>query len=325
MDNTNTNTTTPGNQVVWGAALAAGLSNFPAITHILNTEGLSSDPSALITFMGDPTTTASQALYALLSSLNNAQAAARDEITISQHQLRLVNEQLRDATEQVRSKSALLDRLTERLTEAPVPRASDRRISRDPEPFSGNDKNIANRQETYGTWKSQVRLNFAQDSNVFNTEKRRILHICGLLSGQAYQNNWDLLDAVTQHPDDPSSWEWTTAEAALTALDRQYETLDLSLSASIAFDKCYQKSRPFQNFLAEFTGLAKKCKKTEEQKVEALKKKVSESIAKALSTLDAPPPRNDFTAWAAKCQTFYDNQQEYEHNHQSRNIPRQSA
>jgi hypothetical protein len=46
-----------------------------------------------------------------------------------------------------------------------------------------------------------------------------------------------------------------------------------------------------------------------------LKKKVSESIAKALSTLDNPPARNDFTAWAAKCQTFYNNQQEYEHNH----------
>jgi hypothetical protein len=104
----------------------------------------------------------------------------------------------------------------------------------------------------------------------------------------------------------------------LAALDRQYETLDLSLSASISFDKCFQKNRPFQNFLAEFVGLAKKCKKMEEQKVEALKKKVSKSIAKALSTLDNPLSHNDFMAWAAKCQTFYDNQQEYEHNHQSR-------
>jgi Mn-dependent DtxR family transcriptional regulator len=87
--------------------------------------------------------------------------------------------------------------------------------------------------------------------------------------------------------------------------------------ASISFDKCFQKSQPFQNFLAEFTNLAKKYKKTEEQKVEALKKKVSESIAKALSTLDNPPSQNDFAASAVKCQTFYDNQQEYEHNHQS--------
>jgi hypothetical protein len=85
------------------------------------------------------------------------------------------------------------------------------------------------------------------------------------------------------------------AEATLTALDRQYETLDLSLSTSIAFNKCHQKNRSFQNFLAKFIGLAKKCKKTEEQKVEALKKKVAEPIVKALSTLDTPPSYNDFT------------------------------
>jgi hypothetical protein len=189
-----------------------------------------------------------------------------------------------------------------------MPKRSDRRISRDPDPFSSNDKNIANRQETYATWKSQIRLNFAQDPNIFNTEKRQILHICGLLSGQAYQNNRDLLDTITKHPSDPIVWEWPSSEVALNSLDKQYETLDLSLSASISFDKCFQKSRPFQNFLAEFTNLAKKCKKTEEQKVEALKRMVSESIAKALGTLDNPPVRNDFVAWAAKCQIFYDNQ-----------------
>jgi hypothetical protein len=60
----------------------------------------------------------------------------------------------------------------------------------------------------------------------------------------------------------------------------------------------------------------------EEQKVEALKK-ISESIAKALSALDNPPAHNGFAAWAAKCQIYYDNQQEYEHNYQSHTITRQ--
>jgi hypothetical protein len=207
---------------------------------MLNTEGLSSDPLALIAFMRN--NAASEALYKVLLSLNSACIAARDEIAINQAQVRIVNEQLREAQEQARSKSALLDRLTERLTEIPVLRTLDRRISCDPELFAGDDKNIAHRQETYGTWKPQIGLNFAQDSNIFNTEKRRILHICGLLSGQAYQNNRDLLDAVTRNPDDPSFWEWTTAEAVLAVLDRQYETLDLSLSASISLDKCFQKN-----------------------------------------------------------------------------------
>jgi hypothetical protein len=168
---------------------------------MLNNEGLSSDPLALIAFMRN--NSASEALYKVLSSLNAACVAACNEIMINQAQVRIVNEQLREAQEQARSKSALLDRLTKQLTETPVSRTSDRQISRDPEPFAGDDKNIAHHQETYGTWKSQVQLNFAQDSNVFNTEKCQILHICGLLSGQAYQNNRDLLDAVTQNPNNP--------------------------------------------------------------------------------------------------------------------------
>jgi hypothetical protein len=176
----------------------------------------------------------------------------------------LANKQLYEATEQVQSRTLLLDRLTERLADASAPRVSNRRISRDSDPFSGDDKNIANRQETYATWKSQIRLNFAQDPNIFDIEKRRILHICDLLSGQAYQNNRNLLNTIMKHPSDPTVWEWPTSEVALNTLDKQYETLDLSLSASISFDKCFQKSRPFQNFLDEFTNLAKKIKKTEE-------------------------------------------------------------
>jgi uncharacterized coiled-coil protein SlyX len=93
---------------------------------MLNNKGLSSDPSALIAFMRN--NSASKALYKVLSSLNAACVTARDEITINQAQVRIVNKQLHEAQEQARSKSALLDRLTERLTETPVSRTSDRRI-----------------------------------------------------------------------------------------------------------------------------------------------------------------------------------------------------
>ena len=41
------------------------------------------------------------------------------------------------------------------------------------------------------------------------------------------------------------------------------------------------------------------------------------------SLVDNPPAHNDFAAWAAKYQIFYNNQQEYEHNYQSRTITRQ--
>ena len=138
------NTSTPTSETqaaAWGNPLAGCLSNFPVIVHMLNTEGLSSDPSALIAFMRN--NAASEALYKVLSSLNSACVAARDEIAINQAQVRIVNEQLREAQEQARSKSALLDCLTERLTETLVSRTPDRRISRDPELFASDDKNIA--------------------------------------------------------------------------------------------------------------------------------------------------------------------------------------
>jgi hypothetical protein len=168
-------------------------------------------------------------------------------------------------------------------------------------------------QEKYVSWKSQLRLSFAQDHETFNSHRTQVLHICGLLTGEAYSNNRDAIDQIVKDPD-PSTWEFKSATDMFISLDKQYETLDLSRQASIAFDNCFQKGRPFPNFLAEFNTAARQCKKTAEQKVDALKKKVQDEIALKLANLPSPPARDDFDAWAAQCQIFYDNQQEYEHN-----------
>ena len=53
MDSNANAPVTKTEMVAWGSTLASYLSDFPAIVHMLNTEGLSSDPSALITFMRD--------------------------------------------------------------------------------------------------------------------------------------------------------------------------------------------------------------------------------------------------------------------------------
>src|SRR5580692_9300241 len=112
MDPT-TDTNPPQNQtIIWATFFASCFIDFLAITYILETEGLSTDPSLLIVFIWS---NQDGALYALLSSLNNTCATAHDEVAITQNQLRLANEQLRDAIEQIRSKSSLLNRLTERL------------------------------------------------------------------------------------------------------------------------------------------------------------------------------------------------------------------
>ncbi|KAI1005739.1 hypothetical protein K3495_g2474 [Podosphaera aphanis] len=101
-------------------------------------------------------------------------------------------------------------------------------------------------------------------------------------------------------------------------MNRQFETLDLSQDTAIKFDNLQQGNRSFQNFLATFVALAAKCKKTEEQKVNALKKKVSSDIATAIKTLAQPPRRDNFDAWADQCQIFYNNQQEFNHNQKTK-------
>jgi hypothetical protein len=95
------NTSTPISETqtaAWGNTLAGCLSDFPVIVHMLNNEGLSSNPSALIAFMRN--NAASKALYKILLSLNAACVAAHNKITINQAQVRIVNEQLCEAKEQ---------------------------------------------------------------------------------------------------------------------------------------------------------------------------------------------------------------------------------
>ena len=74
-------------------------------------------------------------------------------------------------------------------------------------------------------------------------------------------------------------------------LSRQFETLDLAQQASQKFDNLFMLNKPFQNFAAEFRALAQRCNKTEAQKVEALKKKVSKELAEKLAYQpNLPPP-----------------------------------
>lgn len=217
-------------------------------------------------------------------------------------------------------KIALADRLSQLLlagggrSTAPT-----RRISEDPEKFSGTEKDISKRQQQYVNWRSQVRRCFGVDSDTFNSEFRKIQHISGLLKDDAYDANRDHFDTITQFPDNPVHWHWRTAEQVFKTLDRQYETLDLSQQASQQFDDLYMTNKPFQNFLADFNRLATKCGKTPEQKVEALRVKVSQELSDEITHRIDRPNKADFNRWAEMCQQIYNNLQEQKHVDKLRN------
>ncbi|KAI1004432.1 hypothetical protein K3495_g3779 [Podosphaera aphanis] len=102
--------------------------------------------------------------------------------------------------------------------------------------------------------------------------------------GAAHENNRIYFDEAVKNPNDPKSWTWKTATQLFTSLDAQYETINLKLDASIKFVVLYQKKTPFPNFIALFQNLSQRRGKTEEQKVEAPKKKVSVEIAQNACT-----------------------------------------
>jgi hypothetical protein len=222
--------------------------------------------------------------------------------------------------QQLTDKSALADRLSAALLHPTHGNTGNaRRISEDPEKFGGMEKDIAKRQQHYVNWRSQINRCFGVDRNVFNTEYRRIQHISGLLKDDAYDINRDHFDTITENPDDPEYWHWKTSAQVFQALNTQYETLDLSQQASQAFDNLWMTNKPFQNFLADFNRLAAKCGKTQEQKVEALRIKVSQELSDEIAHRGNRPSKADFAKWAEMCQQIYNNLEEQKHVDKLRN------
>lgn len=234
------------------------------------------------------------------------------------------NAELSEANEnlnvRIRQKIVVINELKDVLKSspatAPTPPAPihSRRISSDPVKFNGEESDMTKRQQSYVNWKTQLRVFFVQDSSVFNIERIKLLHIFGLLGGDAYENNRLYFEQFIANPEDSSTWKLKTADQLFMSLDSQYETVNLKLDASIKYDKLYQRKTPFPNFIATFQSLATRCGKTEEQKVEALKRKVADEIAQQFRSLDRPPASDYFSGWVAKGSRFYENIQEYEHN-----------
>jgi hypothetical protein len=89
--------------------------------------------------------------------------------------------------------------------------------------------------------------------------------------------------------------------------------MDLAQQASQKFDNLFMLNKHFQSFVAELRALTQRCKKTEAQKVEALKKKVSKELPDKLAYQPLPPPKDNFDAWCNLCQQLYNNEQEFKH------------
>ena len=271
---------------------------YPRITQILAVGGLSADCINLVT---NPET--GPQVHALFNVLNNGIDY-------------LINKHDADLARVEKSKEHLQNLVNQSVARLSVVHSStdtSRRVTSDPDKFTAGQTNPKKRQTTYVNWRSQINRTFVVDEKVFNSELRRITHIAGLLGGDAYDLNRTKFETITENPFDPDLWHWRTTMQVFHELNSQYETLDLSRQMGIDFDKLSQDDKPFANFLAEFNSLAIHCRKTDEQKVEALRLKVEREISDIIAVDRNKPGRGDFAGWTKLCQDVYDDLQEKKH------------
>jgi hypothetical protein len=299
-------------QLSWGRALASAIAPWPRLQHLAETVGITANPTDLTPILNrENSTNGTGPLSAFFTLIENAM----------DHQSNQADTDNIDWQTKVTSLQVRVDELTDALTRVVGGggSGSGRRISEDPDKFGGTEKDIAKRQQQYVTWRSQIQRCFGMDEHIFNTEFRRIQHIATLLKDDAYDIHQENFETVTENPTDPSRWHWQTHKSVFKTLNDQYATLDLSRQAGIDFDNLWMMNKPFQNFIAEFNRLATKSGKTNSQKVEALKVKVSQELADVSTNRSDKPRPDDFEGWSKLFQTIYQDLQEKAHLDKLRN------
>jgi hypothetical protein len=297
-------------QKKWGRDLAAEMGSWPRLQQLAEDVGIAADPAELIpTLVNQDNRRQTAPLAAFFTLIENAMA----------HHANQADADNQEWQSKVTALQIKVDTLTTALTQSVNGSRSGRRISEDPDKFGGTEKDVTKRQQQYVTWRSQIQRCFGMDEHIFNTEFRRIQHIAGLLKDDAYDLFRIHFETITDDPLDPSKWHWQAHVDVFKTLNDQYATLDLSRQAGIDFDNLWMTNKPFQNFIAEFNKLATKSGRTDVQKVETLKIKVSQELSDvAMNRSDKPGPA-DFEGWCKLFQNIYQDLQEKDHLDKLRN------
>lgn len=293
-------------QAEWGKALADGCREFPRIAACLST-GITVDPIALIGQLSTPSPVREslQAAFHTIEAYLNHQEFERQQ----------------KADEFSKMAAALAKAVTDGSSAREKP---GRRLTTDPEPFSGEEKDIAKRQVNYVNWRSHIGRVLQTDSHIFKTEFDKLQYTAGRLTGEAYRLLQARFDVLTANKDNRKLWPWESTNGLVATLDGIYATMDLSKIAALDYDDLWMKGQPYPQFIAKFVSLATQCHKTDAQKVEDLKKKVSRELAEQLRAQVDVPGTEEFSKWCGLFQKLWDRQQEAAHYDKLRPGPRNS-
>jgi hypothetical protein len=190
--------------------------------------------------------------------------------------------------------------------------AQKKRKSKDPPAFAGKGT-PTERQAEFETWHVKVRGVFDRDWDYFDTPKSRILHISDLLEGKAYDYIKQGLTAMLENPNDVSRWVWSTHEEMLAYLVNHYEIIDKSQVAKNKLDNLPQGDRSYWSWKGELDELMNIARKTNEQKVDLLRKFISPKMKDLALTLHHEIGSDDYAGWSRQMDIFAKNLANHAH------------
>src|SRR5436190_2174521 len=172
-----------------------------------------------------------------------------------------------------------------------------KRESKDPDKYAGKGS-PTERQQDFEIWISKIRSVFARDSTYFDTAVSQILHIGDLLEGKAYEYISDGINKMLSNPTNPANWQWQDREGLLQHLSTHYVTLDTTQTAKHKLDDFRQTARNYWSWKAELDEAMTRAKKTEEQKVDLLRKWINPKMKGLVTGLPHIIPDDDYDAWS---------------------------
>jgi len=134
-----------------------------------------------------------------------------------------------------------------------------------------------------------------------------------MLTDKAFDYVKHGLDMLRLNPSDPSKWIFSDRESMMEHMRKHYKTIDTTQVAKNKLDTLTQGERNYWSWKVELDELMIKANKTEEQKVDLLKKNVSHKIRDLVLTLSHKLGDADYNGWSEQMDVFAHNLQNHTH------------
>ncbi|GAW22450.1 hypothetical protein ANO14919_119870 [Xylariales sp. No.14919] len=169
---------------------------------------------------------------------------------------------------------------------------------RDPEPFTGDTKDVKKRQTEFRSWRAGCELKLRLDKNRYQNDFDRILYVISRLEGSARISVQPYVEAIMDNEHDPSTWHWQNLTDLFLHLQQAYDTTDKAGQSAREMAELIQgPNTAFNLFIAEFIRIAAELQMQDAHRVSELKSKVSPTLQRAAANIFPQPGPSEFDKW----------------------------